>query len=149
MEHTTNSLEETQVIAHDLARSLSNTPNKLAQALIVALEGELGAGKTTFSQGFARGLAVTQHLTSPTFVIAKQYPIPDNTHYHYLWHIDCYRLRDYHDLTTIGFSDLIIQSDNIMLIEWPERIRESLPEHHITVHIDHITPTQRKITITL
>lgn len=137
---TSHSPKETQKIAADLARKIMKTK----RGAVIALEGELGAGKTTFIQGFARSLGIKEKIKSPTFVLMKKYKILDGIN---LYHIDCYRVRDYKDLKIIELKEIFKASHNIILIEWAERVREILPKKHLTVHIDHISENVRKITI--
>jgi tRNA threonylcarbamoyladenosine biosynthesis protein TsaE len=87
----------------------------------IALKGELGAGKTTFVQGFAKGLGVSEkyYITSPTFNIINQYPVNSLT----LCHLDLYRLASVEELEYTGFDDLI-DNNHILIIEWPELLEE-------------------------
>lgn len=138
--------EDTYAIAAKLAhRILAGMPGR-GSAAIVALRGELGAGKTTFTQGFARALGVAEHPKSPTFLVAKEYPIPNTTYR--LWHLDCYRLTSHRDLATLDLHSLFTDPHVIMLIEWPENIGDGLPRDHIEVHLTHNGPTKRGIDIT-
>ncbi len=142
----TKSAGETQKIAADLAQKISKSkPQKHAR--VFALEGELGAGKTTFIQGFARALKIKQRLTSPTFVLMRHYKL-QTTNYSLLFHIDAFRLKDWHDLASLGIKDVFADPGNIILIEWAERVRPILPKKHTKIHIDHIDKTTRQISIT-
>ena len=123
-------------------------------ASVIALEGELGAGKTTFVKGFAGELGVKAKVKSPTFTLMKEYKIPfDNSqefkesNQKYLTHLDCYRVKDYRDLATLDLKSLFKSPDHIVLIEWPERVRKILPKKLIRVYIDHISKNERKISI--
>lgn len=87
---------------------------------IIALSGGLGAGKTTFAQGFAQGLGIIDKIISPTFLIMKQYPIPNSNNYFY--HIDLYRLENI-DLKNSGLEEILSDPENVVLIEWAEKIR--------------------------
>lgn len=139
--------KETQKIAGDLAHKIigSKAP------VVIALEGELGAGKTTFVQGFAKILGVKVKVKSPTFVLMKKYPFFTISRKlktkNYLYHLDCYRARDHRDLLTLDLRSLFKSSNNIVLIEWPERVVKILPKKLIRVHIDHIDTNKRKIMI--
>ena len=98
---------------------------------IFCLNGELGAGKTVFTQGFAAGLGITEPVNSPTFTILQQYDegrLP-------LYHFDVYRIGDVSEMDEVGYEDCFY-GDGVTLIEWPERIRELLPEHVVTVTIE-------------
>ncbi len=158
MEFVSKSPKETQKIAANLAQKIIKTKkavdNRLAKSVIhsgavIALEGELGAGKTTFIQGFAKALGIRSKIKSPTFVLMKKYKLETGnwkleTN---LYHLDCYRVGSYKDLKIPEFKDIIQKPNNIVLIEWAERVREILPKKHITVHIDHISKNVRKIKI--
>ena len=98
------------------------------QAPVVALSGDLGAGKTTFVQTLARFLGVTEPVTSPTFVLQKQYPI-EHLRLRALVHMDAYRLEDSSELSTLGFADLLAQADHLVCVEWGERVASALPPH--------------------
>ena len=151
----TKSARETQKIAADLARKIVKLkPQKHAR--VFALEGELGAGKTTFIQGFARALKIKQRITSPTFVLIKHYILRRQgvgaptlrRGYKLLYHIDAFRLKDWHDLVSLGIKDVFASPGNIVLIEWAERVRPVLPQKRTMIHIDHLEKGTREIAIT-
>lgn len=108
---------------------------------IIALSGDLGSGKTKLSQGIALGLAVKKKVNSPTFVIIKKYPGRKT-----LIHIDAYRLTNATDLINIGWDDFI-NSDTVILIEWPERIKKILPAKTIWIKIKSQGDNCRKIIL--
>ena len=118
---------------------------------IIALEGELGAGKTTFVQAFVKALGIKAKVKSPTFNIIKKYPISSNGYSlmanRYLYHIDCYRLKDHKEAIPLGIKEIFKESDCFVLIEWPERISKIIPKKVVRVHIDHIDKNKRKILI--
>ncbi len=140
MEFLSKSPKQTQKIASDLARKIIKTK----KGAVIALEGELGAGKTVFVKGFAKVLGIKAKIKSPTFVLMKKYSVPGGTN---LYHLDCYRVEDHKDLKVPELNEIIDKSHHIILIEWAERIKKMLPEKHITVHIDHIDKMKRKLTI--
>jgi len=147
------SKKETQKIATDLAAKIKGDPpsHSFGRANIIALEGELGAGKTVFAQAFAKALNIKSKVKSPTFNLIKRYPINSNGYSlmasRYLYHIDCYRLKDYKEAIPLGIKDILKEGGAIILIEWSERISEILPKNIIRVHIDHIDKNKRKILI--
>ena len=98
---------------------------------IFCLNGDLGVGKTVFTQGFAAGLGITEPVNSPTFTILQQY----NEGRLPLYHFDVYRIGDVSEMDEVGYEDCFY-GDGVTLIEWPERIRELLPEHVVTVTIE-------------
>jgi tRNA threonylcarbamoyladenosine biosynthesis protein TsaE len=115
---------------------------RLSAGAVVALTGELGAGKTTFSQGFAQGLGVKEYVDSPTFSIMKIYEgrLP-------LYHFDVYRL-DESSAEELGLDEYFY-GDGVCLVEWPDRIKELLPENTIFLTIDVHKNGQRQITLEL
>ncbi len=145
MTYESHSAEETQKIAKDILRILSEQAS--THATILALEGELGAGKTTFTQGLAHALGIKEQLTSPTFVILKQYEIPNNPHFKKLIHIDAYRLEDHRDLIHLGILEEMQDPATLILIEWADRVKELFTTPPVTIHFDHINETARSITI--
>jgi len=120
---------------------MSQGPGKAATVL--ALEGELGAGKTEFTKGFVKGLGIKNKITSPTFVLMKPYKFLGGI----LYHLDAYRLNNHNDLEVLGVSELMKDPHNILLIEWSDRVKKILPRKHIKIHIDHLDKTTRKLTI--
>lgn len=139
MHLVSHSANDTQAIAARLAeRVRAALPGRAAT--VIALRGELGAGKTTFVQGFARALGITHHPKSPTFNLAKQYSIPGTPYS--LWHLDCYRLAGFQDLQTIDLHRLFTDPANIILIEWPERVGDGLPRDRIEIHFTHLPGRQ-------
>jgi tRNA threonylcarbamoyladenosine biosynthesis protein TsaE len=142
----TKGAKETQKLADDLARkTIKSKP--LKHARVIAFEGELGAGKTTFIQGFAKALKIKQRITSPTFVLMRHYK-PGIGNWKLLVHIDAFRLRSWRDLDSLGIKDIFGDPGNIVLIEWAERVRPILPSKCTKIHIDHLGENTRKITIT-
>lgn len=99
---------------------------KDASATLVTLKGELGAGKTAFTQAVARALGVEEVVTSPTFVLEKIYLLNGQLFKH-LIHIDAYRLENGTDLAPLGFDELTQDPDNLILLEWPEKVTDALP----------------------
>lgn len=147
-EMVTKSAKETQKIAAILARELIRAPRHVG-ARVVALQGDLGAGKTTFTQGFARALGVKETVLSPTFVLMKIYGLgprikgkskkikEKRESFRHLVHIDCYRLVSPRDLLHLGFKELLKDKDAIILIEWADRIKKILPPDAIWLKFVH------------
>ena len=117
-------------------------------ATIVGLSGNLGAGKTVFAQSIARELGVEDHVTSPTFVIEKIYQLPTESGrgFERLIHIDAYRLAGAHELEVLGWKDVIADPRNLIVIEWPEHVREAMPTHMIQITLGHTSEYTRTIT---
>jgi tRNA threonylcarbamoyladenosine biosynthesis protein TsaE len=104
--------------------------------VVIALRGDLGAGKTTLAQGFLRELGVTQNVISPTFLIMRPYEIATGG-YRRVVHIDCYRLARAEELLALGLRDFLAAPDTILLIEWPEIVADLLPKGATRVSIEH------------
>ncbi|HYU64954.1 MAG TPA: tRNA (adenosine(37)-N6)-threonylcarbamoyltransferase complex ATPase subunit type 1 TsaE [Candidatus Paceibacterota bacterium] len=141
MQIVSDSPVQTQTLAANMAAKVRKESN--AKATVIALEGELGAGKTTFIQGFARALGVDEKVKSPTFLLIKEFELDKGK----LYHIDCYRINDPHELILLGIEKILSTPGNIILIEWSERIVPLLPQDRITIHINHTGETSRLITI--
>lgn len=121
---------------------------RLASALragdVVTLHGELGAGKTRFVRGLARGLGHDPaQVSSPTFTLMHEYDTPGKIP---LIHIDAYRMSGTDDAASIGL-DRAFDPANIVAIEWPQRMASAIPAEHFAVHIEHEAPELRVITI--
>ena len=126
----TKSEKETMTLAKKFA-------SRLKGGEVVALIGELGAGKTVFIKGLAKGLGVKQTITSPTFVLMKIYEVNKKNKIKYLCHIDAYRLKSGRDLIDIGLNDWLSRSDVITVIEWADRVRKILPEKSIKIRLNY------------
>ena len=101
------------------------------EGMVICLTGDLGVGKTVFSQGFARGLGITDIVNSPTFTIVHEYEDGRLPFYHF----DVYRIEDPQEMEEIGFADMIY-GGGVCLIEWAEQIADVLPEHYTQITID-------------
>lgn len=135
LEYISNSPEKTEDIAFSLAKTLTGGE-------VIAFMGDLGAGKTCFTRGLAKGLGFMGAVTSPTFALVNEYiggRFP-------LYHFDMYRINSWDDLYSTGFFDYI--SNGIIAAEWSENIAAALPDNTIYVDIEKIDDTTRKITIT-
>ncbi len=111
---------------------------------IIALRGELGAGKTCFVRGLAAGLGVDpEEIASPTFVIAVEHR---GTRLG-LSHLDAYRLSSAEDLESIGFEEMLRQPSRVMAVEWPERLGSAFPPPTVDVQLHHTGPTSRRIRL--
>ena len=100
---------------------------------LVAISGDLGAGKTTLIQAICRGYGVTEPVTSPTFALVHEYRAPRSP----VFHIDLYRLERPADLTSIGWDD-IVRAEALILVEWPERAGDRLPSAHVPIDLEHL-----------
>ncbi len=133
----TNSLEETQKFAEDFAKKFKGS--------VIALNGELGSGKTSFTQGFAKGLGIKDKVISPTFVLIRQHEIPKTKVT--LFHIDLYRLESETDFKQLGINELITNTKNVVLIEWANKASLLLPEDTTYISFETVGENKRKITV--
>lgn len=122
-------------MAKEILRSSTTSFKKGGNAKVIALTGELGAGKTTFTQGFLKALGVKHTVISPTFLIIRRYALKKIA-YTDAFHIDCYRIERPEELIALSLKEVIKNPKNIVLIEWPELIKKYLPKdtRHITIH---------------
>lgn len=130
----TTSPDETAAAGERLGRTLG-------PGAVVALTGELGAGKTCFVQGLVRGLGVAARVTSPTFVLVNEYRGRVSVH-----HVDLYRLDSLDAIEDLGVPDLL-GADAVTLVEWAEKLGPLLPSDAIRVHIEGVGDESRRITI--
>ncbi|MEK7600407.1 MAG: tRNA (adenosine(37)-N6)-threonylcarbamoyltransferase complex ATPase subunit type 1 TsaE [Patescibacteria group bacterium] len=143
MQITTHSAQETQAVAARILASLDALPTSRG-ALVIRLEGDLGAGKTTFVQGLVRAMGVMDAVRSPTFVLMKRYPRPGARD---VVHMDCYRIHRPDEVASLDLPALFTDPDVLMLIEWPERIADILPSTTLTISLAHAGGDARTITI--
>lgn len=106
-------------------------------ATVLALHGELGAGKTTFTQALAGLLGVVEYVTSPTFVVMRLYPTPEHHFFKQLVHIDAYRIESLAEIEVIGFKDLLCDPANLICIEWAGKIEDALPPDALHITFTH------------
>lgn len=131
------SFGRTQKIAADLT-------NRLSGGEIFGLVGNLGSGKTAFVQGIAKGLGVKEKITSPTFVILKEYRTSKKFS---LVHIDLYRLKTLQDVLDVGLADYLGKKDKVCLIEWADKIKNYLPKKSKIIKFKFIDKNTREINI--
>ncbi|MBQ8135172.1 MAG: tRNA (adenosine(37)-N6)-threonylcarbamoyltransferase complex ATPase subunit type 1 TsaE [Clostridia bacterium] len=129
----TKSPEETESLAEQIAKTLEGTE-------MIAMFGDLGAGKTAFTRGLARGLGVDDGVSSPTFALVHEY-----SGKYTVYHFDMYRVTSWDDLYTTGFFDYM--DNGVMVIEWSENIVDFLPEKRINITIKHLSENEREITV--
>ncbi len=123
----TKSQKETKKFAESLGKNAKKTSG------VFALIGDLGAGKTTFAQGFSLGLGIKEKIISPTFVLIKEHILPNSNKTFY--HIDLYRLEGEIDIIGTGLKE-IIESGNVVLIEWADKIKDKLPINTTVINIE-------------
>jgi len=133
-------IKDLNKIASNLIRDIKKIKRKTAT--VVALSGELGAGKTTFTQEIGKILKIKKNIISPTFVIMKKYPVIDNF-FNYLIHIDAYRLESDEELKKLGWEEIIQDEKNLIFLEWPERVESCLPIDVCFIKLGHIDDQTR------
>jgi tRNA threonylcarbamoyladenosine biosynthesis protein TsaE len=148
MEILSQSFSDTKIATEKFIKNLRKKP----QAVIIGLKGDLGAGKTTFVKFAAKSLGVKNHITSPTFVILKSYKLKAPTshkategrgkspaspagRYKLMYHIDAYRLKEAKELKNLGWDNIVKDPNNIIFLEWPEKVKDILPEDTIFIHL--------------
>jgi len=146
----TKSKAQTQKIAIRLAKNIiANRHEPSRMAVVIALIGDLGSGKTVFTQGFIRSLGIKTHAPSPTFLIYRKYKIfsdqrpttndqrqPKNE-FKNVFHFDLYRIQKPKEIIDLDFKKIIKNPENIVLIEWPKAIMKYLPKDTICVEFEH------------
>src|SRR3989344_3926988 len=142
MAHDTHGLREFQAEA---ARFAGTLKPHVSGATVVALSGELGAGKTTFVQSVAHSFGIEVPVASPTYVIEKVYELQLGEYKH-LIHVDAYRLAGAHELEVLGWKEIAADRENLILIEWPERVAELIPAGVYRVELKYIDENTRSIT---
>ena len=142
---TTNNFEETQKLGENFAHEIL-LKDLQKTATVLALSGDLGAGKTTFLQGFAKGLGIEEIVNSPTFVIMKKFKLQASSFKNF-YHLDCYRLNSPEEILHLGFEEVISNPKNIVAIEWPEKIKKLLPLESIDVSFTATKENVRVLTI--
>lgn len=137
LDFVSHSAEQTRRVGQRLGRLLQGGD-------VICLEGALGAGKTCLTQGIGRGLGVTSAITSPTFIIVNEYPLPDRGHR--LYHIDLYRVETPAEACATGLEDYFY-GDGVCVIEWAERVLEILPDERLWITLRHMDDTKREFLL--
>ncbi|OGU25951.1 MAG: tRNA (adenosine(37)-N6)-threonylcarbamoyltransferase complex ATPase subunit type 1 TsaE [Ignavibacteria bacterium GWA2_54_16] len=142
-EHTTSSEEATRALARSFALQLNRGD-------VVALQGELGTGKTRFVKGICEAFEASRHVSSPSFVILNRYEGRDRSHRPlYLYHLDLYRVKSVEEIYDLGFEEFAY-GDNVTLIEWSEQLGGLLPSRRFEVQLSYgDAEDQRRISIEL
>lgn len=139
----TKSSAQTKKLAEELAREILQE-EKREKALVIGLEGELGSGKTTFLQGFAKGLGIKEKVLSPTFVLMRRFSLENKKN---LYHLDCYRINKPGEILSLGFKDIISNPQNIVAIEWADKIKKILPKDSLGIKIRFVDDKKREFLI--
>lgn len=150
LQFSTNSSFRTKKLGEALAREILRTKIKKKKAFIIGLTGALGGGKTTFLQGFTKGLGIKEKILSPTFVIMKKFKIPNSQYqpqYSNFYHIDCYRIKKSKEILDLELKEIIFHPQNLVAIEWAGRIKKIIPRNAIWVNFEFVAEKTRKITV--
>lgn len=134
----TGSEAETEAVAARVAEAA-------APGTVIALVGDLGAGKTVFTRGFARALGIKEAVSSPTYTIIQEYRTPEGRDF---FHLDLYRISDEYSALGFGVDEYLDDPAAYVLVEWPERISGIMPPDAVTVRIRHLGGDRREITVT-
>lgn len=141
LEFETSSSEATERLGRELGSALRFE----GRATVIALEGELGAGKTCFVRGLAAGLGVDPAaVSSPSFVLAVEHPAGSAQE---LVHVDAWRLSDADELARLGWAEWLARPGCVIAIEWASRVAEALPAERIDVHLAHIGVDARRVSV--
>ncbi len=134
-----------QFISRDVAdteRAAAEIAAAYPDGAVIALEGDLGAGKTVFSRGFGRALGITEPISSPTYTIIQEYRCPDGRDF---YHLDLYRIDNPAAALALGVDEYFDRPGSFALIEWPERIDRILPDGVVRIKIRHLGENEREI----
>ena len=137
--------KEIHIVAKTVLAHIYTKVNKKG-ATIVALSGDLGAGKTTLTQAIAKELGIKQKIASPTFILLKTYKIK-NPHFTLMHHIDAYRLEKPEHVEKLLWNSLISDTNNLIFLEWPEQIGKLLPKNVVKIQLAHTKDGKRKIVV--
>jgi len=134
----------------ETARALGEEVRRAAPmkrgALVFALKGDLGAGKTTFVQGALKGLGIKKRTSSPTFVLIKRFAVMHGRLKN-AYHIDMYRIKSARELVPLGLPDIFKEKGSVVFIEWADKIRRAIPKSAIWISFAHGKPGERTITL--
>ena|SRR3989344_7590911 len=139
MEITSKNADETKKFGKDFGA-------KLKGGEVIALSGDLGAGKTTFVQGLAEGLGITDRIMSPTFLLMREHPVKFGGK---LFHIDLYRLEENIDqeVENLGIKDFWRKAENVVVIEWAEKAKDILPANTTWISFENVDENTRRISV--
>ena len=142
--YLTTSPGQTKKLGEILAKEVLKTKQK--GALIFGLEGDLGGGKTTFLQGFAKGLGIKEKILSPSFIVMRKFQIP-NPKFQNFYHIDCYRIEKPREILDLDFKEIISNPKNIVAIEWSDQVRKIIPKNSLIIKFELVNKNKRKISL--
>lgn len=151
MEFNTDNAQETKEVGKKIADKLAMTGTDPVSN-VLALEGDLGSGKTTFVQGLAKGLGIKQRIISPTYIIVRKYDLKlkaKNSKLKTFYHVDLYRLEDNieKEIENLGLKEIWSDSKNIVVIEWAEKIRNLVPKGAMWIKFENFGENERMINV--
>lgn len=152
MKKISHSIQQTHKIAKEVLDKALSFSAVFDKAVVIALEGDLGSGKTHFAQGFAKHMGIEERITSPTFVILKKFKIQssqEGARIKNLIHIDAYRIEKPEEILELRWDEFINDPDNIILVEWADKIRNILPKKYFLVKLKFISEKERSLDIIL
>ncbi len=144
-----SNINDFDFLIDDLIKEAINNSSKNNHAAVIALHGDLGSGKTTFTKRLAKKLGVDSVITSPTFVIEKRFNLNKSTGHGFkkLIHIDTYRIDLQDELMKLNWQEDVSNPENIISIEWPENVNDILPKNTIHIYFEFLNETTRKLRI--
>ena len=131
-----NSAKDTQYLAKKIAEIMK-------RGSVIAFEGDLGSGKTTFIQGMCQNWDIKEYVNSPTFTLINEYNAGEDLK---IYHLDCYRIEDSSELEELGYEEFFY-SDDIVFIEWSENVKDLFPDDLIVIKLKYIGEDKREIVI--
>jgi tRNA threonylcarbamoyladenosine biosynthesis protein TsaE len=149
---TAKNLSHTSKIAKDFLKEIKRGKTVKKTASVVGLSGDLGAGKTAFTQAMGKHLGIKRKMSSPTFVIIKRYKLktPSKPHlnkegvkFKTLFHLDAYRLKNEKELLHLGWQEIIENPEHLVFIEWPENVAKVMPKNSKFISISHSKDRKR------
>lgn len=146
MKIISKSLDDTKNIAKKFVEDTARTKDAHEHAVVIAMYGNLGSGKTTFVKAVAYEFGIKNTVTSPTFVIEKIYKL-ENQNFDNLIHIDAYRLKSGEELKALGWDNIVKNPKNIIFIEWPENVKDIIPNNAKKIKFEFIDEKTREINI--
>lgn len=154
-EFVSKSAEETKELGEEIADNVGNREQDIAHrngAVIFALSGNLGSGKTTFVQGLAKGLGIKQRIISPTYIILRKYELGirnNGKKFKNFYHIDLYRLEKdiEREIINLGIEEIWSDPENIIVIEWAEKAKDIIPKNAIWIEFENLGKDRRRILV--
>ena len=143
--HTKN-LKETQNLSEKAIEIAKKQSRK--NAAVLGLVGDLGGGKTSFTQGLAKNLGIKKDILSPTFILMQSYPLSGKkSPWKNFYHLDAYRVKSSKEILKLGFEEITKDSQNIVVVEWADIIKDIMPKNTLWIEFEWLDENERKITL--